>query len=90
MRKHKRSMHWLKIHKRIMEREWQSLPLSQRDQVVRDSNSEIAIWLRNWVERETERLFNDPNYHLNDPDSFRYSQYEDLRFPANVQLSLAA
>jgi len=61
-------------------REWRNLDQRSRDTIAADADHTTHIYkeFERYVNSETERLYNDPNYYMNDPYSFRYSQFEDL------------
>jgi len=77
MPKEKKSQHYWAIHKRVATREWQNLPNRIRDIIASDSEHKSNDFkgYENYVNSETERLFNDVDYAPNDPYSFRVPYY---------------
>lgn len=75
-----KSKHYWAIHRKVTDREWRNLDNRSRDLIAGDTEhtSHSFKEFESRVNSETERLYNDPNYYMNEPYSFKYSQYEDL------------
>jgi hypothetical protein len=73
-----KTLHYWAIHRRVARREWQNLDLRSRDVIAADSEHTSREYknFERYVASETERLYQDSSYYMNDPYSFRYSQYE--------------
>lgn len=76
----RKSLHYWAIHRKVTNREWRNLDQRSRDLIAGDSEHTTQTYkeFENRVNSESERLYNDPNYYMNEPYSFKYSQYEDL------------
>jgi hypothetical protein len=71
-----KSLHYGKILKRVATRVWDTLSTSEQATVAADVERETAIakWFDATVKAEAEAKYNSPDYWMNNPDSFRYSQ----------------
>ena len=73
-------MHYWAIHRKVTNREWRNLDQRSRDIVASDTaqTSQAFREFEGRVNSETERLYNDPAYYMNDPQSFKYGKHEDM------------
>ena len=90
MAKQTKSKHYWAIHAKVTKREWRNLDQRSRDMVAGDVEraSREAKDFDRHVNSETERLYNDPSFYMNDPSSFKYSQFEDIT--ATIKAAQAA
>lgn len=68
-------MHFWKIHARVCKRIWAELDSSVKAVVAADADHETFEFrsFNRGVDMEAERLFQNPNYFMNDPFTFKYS-----------------
>jgi hypothetical protein len=74
-----KAMHYWVIHRKITNRVWRNLDNRSREIIAADVEHKSREFkdFEKYVNSETDRLFNDENYYLNDPYSFRYSRDTD-------------
>lgn len=75
-----KSQHYWAIHRKVTQREWRNLNGSVRDIIAADAEHKTHTYkeFEKFVNSETERLYNDPEFYMNEPFTFRHSQFEDM------------
>ena len=74
-----KSLHYYKILKRVTNRLWDTLSDRDRATIVADENKQTQItkWFESVVASEATAKYESSTYWMNDPDSFKYAQYEN-------------
>lgn len=69
----KRPYHYWAVNKRIALRIWGSMSVRMKQIIAADvdRDTELARSFYRDIEAETELAFNDPNYHYNNPLTFK-------------------
>jgi hypothetical protein len=64
--------HWLKINRIVVRRAWLNLSIETRDAIAADALhlTENFKWFTAHCEAETNRLFEDAEFHYNNPVYF--------------------
>lgn len=73
-------LHFRRIHRRVARRILLDLPQRTRDIIAMDSGheSDEYKWFEKKAFEDAKSLFEDPKYYDNQPETFRYSEYEPL------------
>jgi hypothetical protein len=67
-----RTSHYWQIHAKVCKRLWTDLPRQTREIIADDNLSGAAVWFANKVHADTLRLYEDPEYYLNQKERFTY------------------
>lgn len=72
----KRSLHYWRITKNVVNRLWDTLPDRERLIIACDSQTALSAWFARVVATEADTLYNDGENWQNDPESFKHAQFE--------------
>lgn len=67
--------HWRNIHRKVCRRLWSEIDQWLRDIIANDTAHTTSQyrWFETKVNADTERLFQDPEYYFNQPDTFKHA-----------------